>query len=341
MSKHFGFSIFPSTWETQKEQLSSLYFEGSLVFTSLHIAEEFHEAYTEQCKHMIAYCKNIGYTVLADVSKKTLAIFEVGSLDELSDLLGIDIIRIDYGFTLEEVITACNHMPICLNASTLSQKWLEALKDVTHKPIAMHNYYPRPETGLDPQQFAQKNALLKQYGIDAMAFIPSDIQKRGPLHEGLPTLEDHRHLPPYVAYAELTLIYGLSWIFVGDGIVSDTQLHYIKQAHMTSLYTIPSVLLPHAPKHLKNTYSMRPDSPSRLIRLAESREYASAGMTIAPENCVARPCGSITIDNENYLRYSGEIQITRVDLPADPRVNVIGYVLPEYIRLLKAMGTGE
>jgi len=43
--------------------------------------------------------------------------------------------------------------------------------------------------------------------------------------------------------------------------------------------------------------------------------------------------GSITIDNENYGRYTGEIQIIRSDLKADDRVNVIGHV-PENARLL-------
>lgn len=54
---------------------------------------------------------------------------------------------------------------------------------------------------------------------------------------------------------------------------------------------------------------------------------------IAPGNCVLRRRGSVTVDNENYGRYTGEIQITRSDLKADRRVNVIGQI-PENAWLL-------
>ena len=52
-----------------------------------------------------------------------------------------------------------------------------------------------------------------------------------------------------------------------------------------------------------------------------------------PANCVCRHRGVITIDNRNYGRYSGEVMMIRRDLPADPRVNVIGRV-PENAHLL-------
>ena len=52
-----------------------------------------------------------------------------------------------------------------------------------------------------------------------------------------------------------------------------------------------------------------------------------------PENCVPRSRGTITMDNRNYGRYSGEIMMIRQDLPADHRVNVIGCI-PENAHLL-------
>ena len=39
-----------------------------------------------------------------------------------------------------------------------------------------------------------------------------------------------------------------------------------------------------------------------------------------------RLAGNICIANEAYLRYMGELEISRVDMPSDPRVNVIGQV---------------
>ena len=54
---------------------------------------------------------------------------------------------------------------------------------------------------------------------------------------------------------------------------------------------------------------------------------------MAPKICVERSMGAITIDNENYGRYTGEIQIIRSYLKADDRVNVIGHI-PESAWLL-------
>ena len=53
-----------------------------------------------------------------------------------------------------------------------------------------------------------------------------------------------------------------------------------------------------------------------------------------------RPQGSITCDNDKYLHYKGELQITKIDLPADERVNVIGHVVSNDLDLLKVIGAG-
>ena len=52
---------------------------------------------------------------------------------------------------------------------------------------------------------------------------------------------------------------------------------------------------------------------------------------------IARKKGSITIDNELYGRYAGEMQIATHDLPVDEKVNVVGMVVEEdflYCRML-------
>lgn len=49
----------------------------------------------------------------------------------------------------------------------------------------------------------------------------------------------------------------------------------------------------------------------------------------------------ITMDNDLYGRYRGEVQITLNDLPADERVNVIGKVIPEDILLLSFIKPGQ
>ena len=50
-----------------------------------------------------------------------------------------------------------------------------------------------------------------------------------------------------------------------------------------------------------------------------------------------RRTGDITLDNDGYERYAGELQILNTELPADSRVNVIGRVDEEYIPLLASL----
>src|SRR5699024_6834348 len=75
-------------------------------------------------------------------------------------------------------------------------------------------------------------------------------------------------------------------------------------------------------------HNNRADSARDCFRSVESRQLACLGEgDITPYNCVERPAGTITIDNKKYLRYQGKIQITKSDLPADEKVNVIGRVI--------------
>ena len=47
------------------------------------------------------------------------------------------------------------------------------------------------------------------------------------------------------------------------------------------------------------------------------------------------------MDNENYLRYEGEVMIMRQDYPKDERVNVIGMVRNEYIPVMDLIRRGS
>lgn len=336
MSQQFsslGYSVYPSTWSENKKQLSSLYLEGSAVFTSLHIMEEMNSGYVTQVEDMMEFLKSTGYKVIADVSKRTLEIFKEESLSTLSSRLGIDILRIDYGFTEDEMLEAAKDTPICLNASTITEKQAKFLQETGYKFYAMHNFYPRPETGIDEEQFMERNRMLFNYGISVMAFIPGKENLRGPIYEGLPTLEKHRNILPYLAFVEMKNKYEVQEIFVGDGILSEEEARYIRVLSEKALYTIP-VSLEMKKNILEQVYTVRIDSPKEIIRIQESREYATPGEIIKEYNTMKRDRGSITLDNEKYKRYSGEVQILRRDFKADTRVNVIGTVHDMYLDLL-------
>ncbi|WP_304976092.1 DUF871 domain-containing protein, partial [uncultured Ligilactobacillus sp.] len=50
---------------------------------------------------------------------------------------------------------------------------------------------------------------------------------------------------------------------------------------------------------------------------------------------------TITLDNCDYGRYMGELQLVKRDLKADPRVNVVGKVSDEDLDLLAYLGAGQ
>ena len=50
---------------------------------------------------------------------------------------------------------------------------------------------------------------------------------------------------------------------------------------------------------------------------------------------------AITIDNELYGRYAGEMQIATHDLLVDEKVNVVGMVVEEDLSLLPYVGAGK
>lgn len=332
-----GFSIYLSTFEQIKDQLSASKGGETLVFTSLHIAEEMNEEYVTRIIEMLNFLKENGYRIIADVSKKSLSAFNVDSLEKLKEKLDLDILRIDYGFSQEEILKYSEENPVGINASLITSNNIEDFSKGNIEVYAMHNFYPRPETGLDDEQFKELNDLINSKNMKTLAFIPGDLIKRGPIYDGLPTLECHRNISPYAAFVDMHIKYKVDYIFVGDGNIRKEEKEYIELYLNENIFTIP-VILNDSSKILDNmTYTIRGDSPKNILRLQESREYATFGKHIEKQNTHKRSIGTITIDNYLYERYSGEIQILRKDFPQDDRVNVIGYIPIKYHLLLQSI----
>ena len=51
--------------------------------------------------------------------------------------------------------------------------------------------------------------------------------------------------------------------------------------------------------------------------------------------------GTVTIDNEKYGRYMGEIQVTLVDLPKDEKVNTITQIIEKDQTILPLIKAGN
>lgn len=341
MPDFLGRSVYLTEFEKQNAPLAAPAAGGAPVFLSLHISEEFGPDYCARVRRMCAALQAQGWRILADVSEKTVRQFGCADLAALAQELGLWGLRLDYGFSPEQMQRLAARLPIAVNASTTTPELAARLAGAGPTVIAMHNFYPRPETGLDEEFLRESTRSLQQAGMQVYAFIPGDRALRGPLGCGLPTLEAHRSVLPSAAFADLALNYGMDGIFVGDPGLSRQENDRIAHFCATGELCLPVELRPGYEALYDRTFTCRADSPKWMVRYEESRTYSCMGGPVLPDNCVERPRGCVTMDNTGYLRYSGEIQLLRADLPADPRVNVIGRVPDNALLLADCIRRGD
>ncbi|MGE7857794.1 MULTISPECIES: DUF871 domain-containing protein [Bacillus] len=343
-----GVSIYLSKErvEKQEEWLKVAKENGfSSIFTSLHIPEDDPNTYKELIQILGKQALENKMELMVDVSPKSLHHLGI-SYENVEELLGFGItgLRMDYGIAPKEIARVSHKMKVALNASTITESFWEELiaeKIRIENVEAWHNFYPRPETGLAKSFLQKQNQYLHECGIKTMAFIPGDREKRGPLYEGLPTLEKHRNMRPLEAYLELVQDCGVDKVLIGDISGSLESVQEIAGAsrgiiplRYKSLITDREVL-----KMVERVHTNRLDPARDVIRSVESREGNK--VVLQPLHTIARKKGSITIDNELYGRYAGEMQVVVHDLPVDEKVNVVGMVVEEDISLLPFIHAGQ
>lgn len=300
-------------------------------FTSLHIPEESGDL-ASRAKQLLQTAKEYGVEVYADVSARTPSHLGLESLSELKTL-GVKGLRLDDFFENETILRLAKEFKLALNASILFEEDILALLEgglTASQLLAWHNFYPRCETGLSESFYKTQNELFKRYGIPVSAYIPGDGEKRGPLFEGLPTLEKHRDADPFLAALELFQS-GVEDVYIGDPEASEELFQKLVDFDHHHRVTIRMEGI------LEGEFKLRPDFSRDVLRFMDTRSTES----VAPENTAVRPAGTITQDNDRYGRYRGEVQITLRDLPADERVNVIGRITAEDLPLLSYLKPGQ
>lgn len=326
---------------------------GREVFTSLHIPEVPLADALAQLRHLTAEAGRRGMAVVADIAPGALRQMGAGP-EDLSALqeMGLSGLRLDYGFDPEEIAAFTRNpqgLRIVLNASTVDPAFLERVMAAGADPErleACHNYYPRPETGLSRDSFLRSSGYFKAHGLRVAAFIAGSGEKRGPIGEGLPTLEEHRRAEAGLAAAELLGSGVVDTVLFGDPWATEAELDRVGEVVAAGGRLLRVRLVPGLDEFqraivLDRPHRNRADAAALVIRCALSRSYAAQGPAVAPFNTAARPTGAVTIDNQGYLRYSGELQVALADLPADPRVNVVGHVVPEDLPLLRLIGPDD
>jgi len=318
------------------------------LFTSFNVAMGNRLAFDEVV-HIVKYAKSKDMDVMVDVSPEAFKL--VGA--DIVDLgpfyqMGVSAIRCDYGFDAQAIAVMSSNaagIDIVINASTATAGWVEEIIRAGGKVEnirACHNFYPRPYTGLSKGFFAEKTAMLKSYGLEVAAFIPSQAGKRGPLYEGLPTIEDHRVKSPVLAAKDLAYSGMVDAVYFGDAYASYEELKGILSVdpHVVELEVQIFEGISDIEREILflSHHLNRMDASEYVIRSSISRSKAIS--PISPFNCIARDSNVITIDNEKMGRYMGELQIVKRPLPRDHRVNVVGKVDDSNGFLLDYIGPG-
>ncbi|HWR38870.1 MAG TPA: MupG family TIM beta-alpha barrel fold protein [Patescibacteria group bacterium] len=328
------------------EQAASLGYRR--LFTSLHIPEADPSGLADEFARLIAIAVRFGFHVTADISPRSFPMFDA-SLTNLEPFcrLGLHALRLDFGFTAAEIarLTRKSPLTIALNASALDEAALDELATTRadlSRIEAWHNYYPRPETGLSLPLYRQRSQLWQQRGIPVFTFIPSRENPRPPIGAGLPTLEQHRSLTPLVAAKHLAASGLTDAIVFGDPLAGTSELTAVAACDTTCIELRVEArddLHPHEQMLLWATrHTNRLDPGEAVIRSQEARDSCPGIIPArAPQ---PRPQGAVTIDNEQYRRYMGELQIVQQDLPPDERVNRVAMVVPEERFLLTLLQPG-
>ncbi|MBN3556550.1 DUF871 domain-containing protein [Fictibacillus nanhaiensis] len=340
----YGISIYLSESDTfNKNWMEKAAKNGfHYIFTSLHIPEEKDVDYVKQVKWLGKTAQQFHLEVMADVSPASLERLGL-SFNELPSIIdwGISGIRMDYGFTAKQIAWLSHHLKVGLNASTIDEDQLKNLMDEGLQPYqteAWHNFYPKPYTGISKQSLYERNALFHRYGIKTMAFIHGDDQLRGPLHLGLPTIENHRHVSPTLAALELQEM-NTDKICVGDLNLTNKTLQELKFV-MEGTVPLYADLYKGYEQFSNMVHSNRMDAAEYVIRSVESRQMPSNYQKEAHELKIFNE-GTITVENEKYGRYAGELQICLEAIPADTKTNVAGRIKQESLSLMKKVGSGK
>lgn len=267
---HRGISLYPGLGRSREENLARLEQAAALGFTDLflsfHIPETDEGAFAEQVNELLERAAALGLRTVGDlVPGKAVPV-------------SLTCLRLDDGYTPEAMAALQARYPgkiLVLNASALTENQLQAMEKAgvaLFRVEALHNFYPHPHTGLSEAYFQKQNGLLHRYGVKVGAFVPSRKGCRGPLYEGLPTMEKDRHRAVRLA-ARHALLLGADAVYMGDDGPSEDELRQlaamdpdvVKLDLVTEQKTeLHDILQTHI-------YETRPDEAEDVIRTTNSR----------------------------------------------------------------------
>ncbi len=309
------------------------------------------EGISEDALFFLKYAHDKSLEVHADLTKKVL--YQIGAtVDNLSAIseMKIPVIRLDGGFTVEEIATlTLNNYGIKIednlsNFIDLNEK-IEAIGKLGNLEnyLACHNFYPRNDTGMSLEDAVNAANIAKAHGVRTGVFIGSLSSKAdlNNISQSTMTVEDHRYLPSEIQAIELMCTEAFDYILFGDSNPSHYEMEQVSKAFFNyfgetkKIVELPCYFEEIISDHLQTLKSIefnaRADRPEKVLRGCQSRGKINLGKS----NILKRMKGTITLDNVESDQYIGEMQITLEDFPPAKYANVVGYVRPYAFCLLE------
>ncbi len=316
------------------------------VFTCLLSVKESKEQIYKDFKEIISHARNKGMEVVLDIAPNIFDELKI-SYDDLSFFheLGATGIRLDVGFDgLKESQLTYNEygLDIEINMSS-GTKYLDniiSFKPNKKKLIGSHNFYPMEYSGLSYEHFILCCKQFKDFGIRTAAFVSSNNADHGPwpIMDGLCTLEMHRKLPIATQVKHLKMIDELDDIIIANAYASEKELKEISEiSDLLELNVVLNKDISEIERKitLEESHFNRGDISDYLIRSTQPRvKYKNENFpaTLSPDLIKK---GYITIGNNNFGQYKGELHLTKKDHGnTDKRKNIVARISNEELFLL-------
>jgi len=152
--------------------------------------------------------------------------------------------------------------------------------------------------------------------------------RRGPLGEGLPTVEAHRNVQP-LFQAVAVVDAGVDDVYVGDPALTEHSWSRLGSFVRDDVVALDGVAARGVHTSVFAALAVpdrdRPDAAEATIRLEHSRERL-AGLPLPEVGGQPRPARSVTVQLASAGRYCGEVAIVLRESPIDDRVAVLGRV---------------
>ncbi|QGA68578.1 MupG family TIM beta-alpha barrel fold protein [Sulfolobus sp. E11-6] len=238
--RSIGFSIFPGWKEIKDEQISLLKKGRDLGFSEIFMGigpgTHWSTSVTEAlviAEDILREANKLDYYTFVDINPQILKELNASPRD-LSPIMEIGFkgVRVDYGFSKEEIVEMSKQMTVELNPFEINEEELDFIvKNANLERIkACHNYYPVPYSGISKEIFLEKNRMFKERGIEIGAFIAN------PKFNLRTTLEVLRYVEPFDSANYLFKL--VDRVLIGDPIPDYESLSQVSEVFKSDITKI-------------------------------------------------------------------------------------------------------